>query len=92
MALQLNSLLDARAVVVHADGTFGVDETRIRAAVADLTSRIMTMQAEGNYDAAQTMIASLGTLRPEVQRVLDRLDDIPVDIAPDFQTAKELEG
>jgi hypothetical protein len=52
----------------------------------------MTMQAEGNYEAAQTMIASLGTLRPEVQRVLDRLDDIPVDIAPDFQTAKELEG
>jgi hypothetical protein len=91
MALQLNSLLDARAVVVHADGTFGVDETRVRAAVADLTSRIMTMQAEGNYGAAQTMIASLGTLRPEVQRVLDRLDDIPVDIAPDFQTAKELE-
>jgi hypothetical protein len=92
MALQLNSLLDAHAVVVHADGTFGVDETRIRAAIADLTGRIMTMQAEGNYEAAQTMIASLGTLRPEVQRVLDRLGDIPVDIAPDFQTAKELEG
>jgi hypothetical protein len=92
MALQLNSLLDARAVVVHADGTFGVDDTRIRGAIADLTGRIMTMQAEGNYEAAQTMIASLGTLRPEVQRVLDRLGDIPVDIAPDFQTARELEG
>jgi hypothetical protein len=92
MALQLNSLLDARAVVVHGDGTFGVDDTRVRGAIADLTGRIMTLQAEGNYEAAQAMIASLGVVRPEVQRVLDRLGDIPVDIAPDFQTAKELEG
>jgi len=27
-----------------------------------------------------------------VQRLLDRLGDIPVDIAPDFQTAREIEG
>ena len=87
----LNSLLDARAIVERANGTFAVDDERIRTAIADLTGRIMTIQAEGNYEAAARMI-ELATIRPEVQRVLDRLGDLPVDIAPDFQTARELEG
>jgi len=91
MAIQLNSLLDAGAVIARADGTFGIDDGRMREAIAHLTSRIMTIQAHGDYDAAATMI-ELATIRPEVQRLLDRLGDIPVDIAPDFQTAREIEG
>jgi hypothetical protein len=31
-------------------------------------------------------------VRPEVQRVLDRLSEVPVDIAPRFVTANELGG
>jgi hypothetical protein len=33
------------------------------------------------------MIRSLGVMRPEVQRVLDRLAHVPVDIAPRFTSA-----
>ena len=32
-----------------------------------------------------------GVVRPEVQRVLDKLNDVPVDIAPKFTTAAALE-
>jgi hypothetical protein len=91
MAIQLNSLLDAGAVRIESSGTFGIDDPRMREAVADLTGRIMTIQAHGDYDAAAAMI-ELATIRPAVQRVLDGLGDIPVDIAPDFQTARQLEG
>jgi hypothetical protein len=91
MAIQINSLIDAGAVVVGTDGTFRIDDHRMRAAISDLTGRIMTIQAHGDHGAAAEMIA-LATMRPEVQRVLDRLGDVPVDIAPDFQTARELEG
>ena len=38
------------------------------------------------------MIARLGMIRPEVQRVLDRLGHVPVDIEPRFVTADELDG
>ncbi len=91
MAIQINSLLDAGAVVVGANGMFGIDDTRMRTAITDLTARIMTLQAHGDHAAAARMIA-LATIRPEVQRVLDRLGDVPVDIAPDYQTARKLEG
>jgi hypothetical protein len=89
-AVQLNYLLDKGAFGVNADGTFRVDGSRIRQAVADLTRDIMTLQAEGSYESAKAMIEGLGVIRPETQAVLDRLADVPVDIAPRFTTAEAL--
>jgi hypothetical protein len=89
-AIQLNYLLDAGGFRVSADGTFTVDAGKIREAVIALTREIMTLQAEGAYGKARTMIESLGTIRPETQRVLDRLAGVPVDIEPRFVTAEEL--
>ncbi len=89
-AIQVNYFLDKGAFVAHADGTFAVDDARIRQAVVDLTREIMTLQAEGSAAKARGMIEKLGVLRPEVQRVLDRLADIPIDIEPRFTTAEQL--
>ena len=50
----------------------------------------MTIQAEGNYKEAQEMLGKLGVVRPEVQIVLDRLNDIPIDIRPIYETAEQL--
>jgi hypothetical protein len=36
------------------------------------------------------MIDTLGVIRPETQRLLDRLAALPVDIAPRFTTAEQL--
>ena len=47
----------------------------------------MTLQAEGSYDKAKALIESLGVVRPPVQKVLDRLTGVPVDIEPTFTTA-----
>jgi hypothetical protein len=89
VAIQLNSLLDAGAVKVGSDGTFAIDPTKIRQAVTALTREIMSLQAEGSYGRAKEMIATLGVVRPEVQRVLDRLDSVPVDIEPIYQAPTE---
>jgi len=89
-AVQLNYLLDKGAFTVNADGTFAVAADKIREAVTALTHDIMTLQAEGNYAAARTMLDTLGVIRPPTQAVLDRLKDVPVDIAPRFPTADAL--
>jgi hypothetical protein len=59
-------------------------------AVAKLTSEIMTLQAEGDYARAKEMLARLAVMRQEIQRALDRLKAIPVDIEPKFTTAEAL--
>jgi hypothetical protein len=92
IALQLNYLLDRGAVVVNADGTFAVVDDQIRGAVADLTRDLMTMQAVGDYEAAQELLSTMVVVRPEVQRVLDQLSEVPVDIEPNFVSAQELLG
>jgi hypothetical protein len=90
IALQLNYLLDAGAFVVNADGTFAVNDAKIKDAVAGLTRELMTIQANGDYAGAQALLKKMVVVRPEVQRVLDKLTDVPVDIEPRFTTAGQL--
>ena len=88
MALQLNWLLDAGGFVAQPDGTFAVDFEKVKPAVVSLTREIMTIQAQGDYAAAKALLDKMVVVRPEVQRVLDGLDDVPVDIEPNYVTAK----
>jgi hypothetical protein len=89
-ALQLNFLLDAGAVKVQPDGTFTVVAAKIKPAVAELTRTLMTLESKGDRAGAKALIAKMAVVRPEVQRVLDKLKDVPVDIAPKYVTAEEL--
>ena len=90
MAVQFNYLLDQGAFTVAADGTFAVNPDKIKSGVEGLTREIMTLQAEGNYEKAKALTARLGVVRPEVQRALDKMGSIPVDIEPKFTTAEQL--
>jgi hypothetical protein len=90
VALQLNHFLDTGAVKVNPDGTFSVVPEKIQGAVTDLTRQLMELQGRGDRAQAEALLARLGVVRPEVKRVLDRLQDVPVDIEPRFVTADEL--
>jgi hypothetical protein len=90
VAIQLNHFLDHGAVRIAADGRFKIAADRIRTAVTSLTAEIMTLQAQGSYGRANALIERIGVIRPEVRRVLDRLDGVPVDIEPRFVTADVL--
>ncbi len=82
MALQFNYLSDKGGFVANADGTFSVDYAKIKSAVRDLTHDLLTIEAEGNYDNARNMLDHLGVVRPNMQKTLDLLKDLPTDIKP----------
>jgi hypothetical protein len=90
IAIQLNFLLDAGAFKVLPGGAFTVDDGKIDEAVTALTRELMTIEAEGSYAKARDLIDRLGIVRPQVQKVLDRLTSVPVDIEPRFTTADKL--
>jgi hypothetical protein len=90
IAIQLNYLLDQGGFVVRPDGTFTVDQNKIRDGVVGLTRDIMTIQAEGSYEKAKALGDRLGVVRPPVQALLDKLAVVPVDIEPHFTTADQL--
>jgi len=90
VAIQINFYLDAGAYKVNKDGTFTVNERRIKKAVKDLAHKVLIIEATGDYNGAKELIEKYGVIRPEVQRALDRLSDIPVDIKPVYPIEKEL--
>jgi hypothetical protein len=90
IAVQLNYLLDQGGFVARPDGTFAVNSSKIKEGVTTLTRDIMTIQAQGEYAKARDLGERLGVVRPVVQKALDKLAAVPVDIEPRFTTAEQL--
>ncbi|MFY9751765.1 MAG: hypothetical protein WAJ92_03930 [Candidatus Acidiferrales bacterium] len=88
-AMQFNYLVDHGGFVVHSDGTFSVDMSKIKDAVRSLDHELLTVEATGDYAGAAKLL-ELGAVRPEVTNALDRLKSIPTDIVPVFVTAHAL--
>jgi hypothetical protein len=93
IALQFNYLTDEGAFKYDpATKTFSVVPSRIKEAVRKLTHDLLTLEAEGSYDAAKAMLDKYGVVRPEMQGALDRLKDVPVDIEPSYPLASSRAG
>lgn len=88
-AMQFNYLLDEGAIKMdEAAGTFSIDTSKVKDAVRKLTHDILTIEAEGSYDKAKAMLDKYGVIRPSMQKALEKLVDVPVDIEPNFVLAK----
>jgi hypothetical protein len=91
MVLQFNYLLDLGAFEYSAQtGTFRVNIPKMKDASRKLTGDIMTIQAEGSYDKANALFEKYVVIRPQMKAVLDKLTDIPTDIAPSFPLADQM--
>ena len=89
-ALQFNYLLDEGGIKMdEAAGTFGIDTAKIKDAVRKLTNEILAIEAEGSYEKAKAMLDKYGLIRPVMQKALDSLGNVPVDIEPNFVLAKK---
>jgi hypothetical protein len=92
MAVQFNYFLDKGAFVANSDGTFSVDISKMKDAVAGLDREFLTLEATGDYAGAKKLMSEMMVLRPEVQKALERLKGVPTDIEPQFVTADKLAG
>jgi hypothetical protein len=88
-AMELNRFIDAGAVI-DKGGQFTVDVPKFKAEVVALTHDLLTIEALGDLAGARALLEKLGVVRPGVQKVLDKLAKLPVDIEPRFITAEKL--
>jgi hypothetical protein len=89
-AMQFNYLVDEGGFKMdQAAGTFSVDASKIKDAVRKLATEILTIEAEGSYDKAKALLDRYASIRPEMQKALDKLGDVPVDIEPNFVLANK---
>jgi hypothetical protein len=89
IAMQFNYLTDEGAFLYdERTGKFSVNQSKIKDAVRKLTHDIMTAQAEGSYSKAKEMLDKYGVIRPAMQKALDSLGNVPVDIEPIYPLAQ----
>jgi hypothetical protein len=88
-AVQWNWLREKGAIVPAADGTFRVDNAKMREGIRSLATELLTLQATGDYARAQRLLAKYGVSNPEIASTIEKLKDIPVDITPVFTAAGE---
>jgi hypothetical protein len=93
IAFQLNYLLDEGGYKVAKNGTFSVEPKKIKEAVVKLTQELLMIEAQGDKGKASDLLTRLVVIRPEVEKLIDKLDKggkVPTDIAPTFVTADKL--
>jgi hypothetical protein len=88
-AVQWNFLREKGAIVPAADGRFRVDFAKMESGIKELTTELLMIEALGDYDRAMRLLNKYGVTNPEIQGVIARLTDIPVDIDPVFVAAGE---
>jgi len=73
-------------------GYYTVDFDKMTAAMNTLSAEILVMQGNGDYETAKNMLAEMGTIRPALQKDLDRIAKagIPRDIV--FEQGPEVLG
>ncbi|XP_043695886.1 nudix hydrolase 3-like isoform X2 [Telopea speciosissima] len=91
-ALQFNWLFEKEAFVLHSDGTFSVDFTKVEEAVESLSRKILTIQAKGDKEAAKSLLQEYGKMTEPLQVAMEKLEriQVPVDISPIFRIADKL--
>lgn len=71
---------------------FGLDFDNIRDAVRELTTAVLMLQAEGDYEGAKKFVEKYSEMAPEMKEALGRLGGIPVDIKPEFTVLEKMKS
>lgn len=85
---QFNYLAEKGALAISDDGKFAPVEEKWQAAIRDLARELLMLQANADYDAAQAWVEKYGEVSAPMQRALDALESVPVDVRPIYDIAE----
>lgn len=87
--MRFDYFLEKEAFTKNEDGTYTVNFEKMHDAMISLMQKILTIQGDGDYEAAGKWIAEKGVVLPMLQADLDKINsaNIPVDII--FEQGKE---
>lgn len=85
-AIIYNYLLEKGAYIYNNETvTVKVNRDKIYPVIKELAGKILTIQAEGNYNEAKELIDKYAIESPSMMALRNKLKDLPVDIKPIFE-------
>ncbi len=89
--MALNYLIEKEGYYFDKDTRkFGVNQEKVLDAFKQLSTELLMIEALGDYDGAKVFVNKYRKVSPELQEVLDKLSDVPVDIYPVYTIEKGL--
>jgi len=90
--VRFNYFNEKGAFTRNDNGTYTVNFEQMTETMKELGEKILTIQGDGNYDAAKKMVTDMGHIREQLQADLDRIANagIPRDIR--YKQGKEMIG
>jgi hypothetical protein len=86
--IQWNTLVEEGAIEAT-DSGYRVNFDRFPAAVRKLARTLLMIEGDGDYQAAQALLAAKAAIPPDLQRAIESLAEIPVDLEFEYQVAGE---
>lgn len=79
--IEFNYLVKEKAVIFdEKSGRYGANLTRMKTAIKKLAIDLLMIEGDGNYEKAGQWVKELGTIPQEMQKLLNSLSDIPIDV------------
>jgi hypothetical protein len=88
-AVQWNWYREKGAIIPSGENQFKVDLPKMQESVKSLSNELLMIEATGDFQRAERLLEKYGVTNAEINRVIESLKGIPVDIAPVFPTAGE---
>jgi hypothetical protein len=86
---QLNYLMDKGAIVVDDEGRFQTVSETFPGAIRDLLHDMLILQATGDYEGTGAFLEKYAQPTEPLMNALGKLEDLPVDVKPEYQSASE---
>lgn len=78
--IQLNFLMDKGAIKLNDNGKLTYDPAIFMDKVAELAGLVLTIEAEGNYDAAGKLLDDYGHVSESTKKIIEELANVPRDL------------
>jgi hypothetical protein len=89
-AVQFNFLLKEGAIAIHPkSGSVVIDQEKSRKSLIQLISNVIGIQESGDFEGAARFLNAFCVMNPEIERLVGRLSDLPIDIRIRYKTDHE---
>ncbi len=69
-------------------GRFRAEPRRMAQAVGEIAAILLRLEGDGDYEGAQALVRRYGRMPYELEEALERVRDVPVDLAPTYPWAE----
>ncbi|MBN2279880.1 MAG: peptidase [Candidatus Marinimicrobia bacterium] len=92
VAIQFNYLLEKGAYFVNEKGQLDLRPEKIEPVIRELAETVLIIEAEGEYEAAKSLIEKYSVMTPLMENYIKELADLPIDIRPHYEVEKGREN